>query len=79
MMTDKENKAGNEYTQSGRDGNKMYNKEGYFRNNRFDGDGGYRRRSYDNRGNDDGQRAVRPSYNSRYSNYDNEERPQRNW
>ena len=78
-MTDKENKAGNEYTQSGRDGNKMYNKEGYFRNNRFDGDGGYRRRSYDNRGNDDGQRAVRPSYNSRYSNYDNEERPQRNW
>ena len=78
-MTDKENRSGNEYTPSGRDGNRMYKKEEYFRNNRFEGNDGYRRRSYDNRGGDEGQRAGRSSYNSRNSNYNNEDRPQRNW
>ena len=63
MTTDKENRLDGENTQSGRDGYKSYNKEGYNRYNRNEGRS-YGRRPYgSNR--EGGERPYRSSYNPR--------------
>ena len=55
--------------QSGRDGRKSYNREGYNRNNRYEG-GNYGRRP--NNGFDGGERQNRSSFNPRFNNNGNE-------
>ena len=65
MTTDKENRLDGENTQSGRDGYKSYNKEGYNRYNRNEGRS-YGRRPYgSNR--EGGERPYRSSYNPRFT------------
>ena len=77
-MAERENRHDGEQSQSGRDGYKSYNREGYNRNNRYEG-GNYGRRPYNNN-HEGGERPYR-SYNSRYNNNNNngEERPQRSY
>lgn len=74
-MAEKEFRQDGENSQSGRDGYKSYNREGYNRNNRYEG-GGYGRRSYNNN-REGNERPYRSSYNPRFSN--NEDRPQRSY
>ena len=76
-MAERENRHDGEQSQSGRDGYKSYNREGYNRNNRYEG-GNYGRRPYNNN-HEGGERPYR-SYNSRYNNNnDGEDRPQRSY
>ena len=76
-MAERENRHDGEQSQSGRDGYKSYNREGYNRNNRYEG-GSYGHRPYNNNY-EGGERPYR-SYNSRYNNNNNgEERPQRSY
>lgn len=76
-MTEKENRQEGENSQSGRDGYKSYNREGY--NNRYNREGGnnYGRRSYSNR--EGGERPYRSSYNPRFNGNNSEDRPQRSY
>ena len=74
-MTERENRHDGEQSQSGRDGYKSYNREGYNRNNRYEG-GNYGRRPSNNH--EGGERPYR-SYNSRFNNNNGEERPQRSY
>ena len=77
MTTDKENRLDGENTQSGRDGYKSYNKEGYNRYNRNEGRS-YGRRPYgSNR--EGGERPYRSSYNPRFNGNNGEDRPQRSY
>ena len=77
FMTEKENRQEGENSQSGRDGYKSYNREGY--NNRYNREGGnnYGRRSYSNR--EGGERPYRSSYNPRFNGNNSEDRPQRSY
>ena len=70
-MAEIENRHDGEQSQSGRDGYKSYNREGYNRNNRYEG-GNYGRRSYNNN-QEGGERPYR-SYNSRYNNGEDRQR-----
>lgn len=76
-MTEKENRQEGENSQSGRDGYKSYNREGY--NNRYNREGGnnYGRRSYSSR--EGGERPYRSSYNPRFNGNNSEDRPQRSY
>ena len=73
-MAERENRHDGEQSQSGRDGYKSYNREGYNRNNRYEG-GNYGRRPYNNN-HEGGERPYR-SFNSRNNN--GEDRPQRSY
>ena len=76
-MAERENRHEGEQSQSGRDGYKSYNREGYNRNNRYDG-GNYGHRSFNNN-REGGERPYR-SFNSRFNNDNNGEgRPQRSY
>ena len=75
-MAERENRHEGEQSQSGRDGYKSYNREGYNRNSRYDGGNYGRRPSYNNH--EGGERPYR-SYNSRFNNNNGEERPQRSY
>lgn len=66
-MTERENRQEGENSQSGRDGYKSYNREGYNRYNRSENGNGYGRRPRFNTGGEGGTRPQR-SYNPRYNN-----------
>lgn len=65
-MTDREFRQNGE-NQSGRDGRRSYNREGYNRNNRYEG-GNYGRRP----NNEGGDRPQRSSFNPRFNNQGND-------
>ena len=77
-MAERENRQDGENTQSGRDGYKSYNREGYNRDNRNEGGNNYGRRPRFASNNEGGERPQR-SYNSRYNNNGDggEQRPYR--
>ena len=75
-MTDRENRHDGEQSQSGRDGYKSYNREGYNRNSRYEGGSYGRRPSYNNH--EGGERPHR-SFNPRFNNNNGEDRPQRSY
>ena len=75
-MAERENRHDGEQSQSGRDGYKSYNREGYNRNNRYEGGNYSRRSSFNN--NEGGERPYR-SYNSRFNNNNGDDRPQRSY
>ena len=77
-MAERENRQDGENTQSGRDGYKSYNREGYHRYNRNEGGNNYGRRPRFASNNEGGERPQR-SYNSRYNNNGDggEQRPYR--
>lgn len=77
-MTERENRHEGENSQSGRDGYKSYNKEGYNRYNRNEGGNSYSRRPY-NSNREGGERPYRSSYNPRFNNGNGEDRPQRSY
>ena len=77
-MAERENGQDGENTQSGRDGYKSYNREGYNRYSRNEGGNNYGRRPRFASNNEGGERPQR-SYNSRYNNNGDggEQRPYR--
>ena len=77
-MTERENRHEGENSQSGRDGYKSYNKEGYNKYNRNEGGNSYGRRPY-NSNREGGERPYRSSYNPRFNNGNGEDRPQRSY
>lgn len=77
-MTERENRHEGENSQSGRDGYKSYNKEGYNRYNRNEGGNSYGRRPY-NSNREGGERPYRSSYNPRFNSGNGEDRPQRGY
>lgn len=77
-MTERENRHEGENSQSGRDGYKSYNKEGYNKYNRNEGGNSYGRRSY-NSNREGGERPYRSSYNPRFNSGNGEDRPQRGY
>ena len=77
-MTERENRHEGENSQSGRDGYKSYNKEGYNKYNRNEGGNSYGRRLY-NSNREGGERPYRSSYNPRFNNGNGEDRPQRSY
>ncbi len=77
-MTERENRHEGENSQSGRDGYKSYNKEGYNKYNRNEGGYSYGRRPY-NSNREGGERPYRSSYNPRFNNGNGEDRPQRSY
>ena len=70
-MAERENRQESENTQSGRDGYKSYNREGYNRYTRNEGGNSYGRRPRFTPNNEGGERPQR-SYNSRYNNNNGE-------
>ena len=81
-MTERENRHEGENSQSGRDGYKSYNKEGYNKYNRNEGGNSYGRRPYNSNregGERGGERPYRSSYNPRFNNGNGEDRPQRGY
>ena len=77
-MTERENRHEGENSQSGRDGYKSYNKEGYNKYNRNEGGYSYGRRPY-NSNREGGERPYRSSYNPRFNSGNGEDRPQRGY
>ena len=77
-MTERENRHEGENSQSGRDGYKSYNKEGYNKYNRNEGGNSYGRRPY-NSNREGGERPYRSSYNPRFNSGNGEDRPQRGY
>ena len=77
-MTERENRHEGENSQSGRDGYKSYNKEGYNKYNRNEGGNSYGRHPY-NSNREGGERPYRSSYNPRFNNGNGEDRPQRSY
>ena len=75
-MAERENRQDSENTQSGRDGYKSYNREGYYRYNRNEGGNSYGRRPRFTPNNEGGERPQR-SYSSRYNNNNGEGGEQR--
>ncbi len=75
-MAERENRQDSENTQSGRDGYKSYNREGYNRYNRNEGGNSYGRRPHFTSNNEGGERPQR-SYSSRYNNNNGEGGEQR--
>ena len=75
-MAERENRQDSENTQSGRDGYKSYNREGYNRYNRNEGGNSYGRRPHFTPNNEGGERPQR-SYSSRYNNNNGEGGEQR--
>lgn len=75
-MAERENRQDSENTQSGRDGYKSYNKEGYNRYNRNEGGNSYGRRPRFTPNSEGGERPQR-SYSSRYNNNNGEGGEQR--
>lgn len=72
-MAEKEFRQDGENSQSGRDGYKSYNREGYNKYGRCEKSNSYGRRPYNN--NREGGEGYRSSYNPRFNN--GEDRPQR--
>ena len=72
-MAEKEFRQDGENSQSGRDGYKSYNREGYHKYGRGEKSNSYGRRPYNN--NREGGEGYRSSYNPRFNN--GEDRPQR--
>lgn len=72
-MAEKEFRQDGENSQSGRDGYKSYNREGYNKYGRGEKNNSYGRRPYNN--NREGGEGYRSSYNPRFNN--GEDRPQR--
>ena len=72
-MAEKEFRQDGENSQSGRDGYKSYNREGYNKYGRGEKSNSYGRRPYNN--NREGGEGYRSSYNPRFNN--GEDRPQR--
>lgn len=72
-MAEKEFRQDGENSQSGRDGYKSYNREGYNKYGRDEKSNSYGRRPYNN--NREGGEGYRSSYNPRFNN--GEDRPQR--
>ena len=72
-MAEKEFRQDGENSQSGRDGYKSYNREGYIKYGRGEKSNSYGRRPYNN--NREGGEGYRSSYNPRFNN--GEDRPQR--
>ncbi|WP_462377597.1 pseudouridine synthase [Phocaeicola plebeius] len=72
-MAEKEFRQDGENSQSGRDGYKSYNREGYNKYDRGEKSNSYGRRPYNN--NREGGEGYRSSYNPRFNN--GEDRPQR--
>lgn len=75
-MAERENRQDSENTQSGRDGYKSYDREGYNRYNRNEGGNSYGRRPRFTPNNEGGERPQR-SYSSRYNNNNGEGGEQR--
>lgn len=74
-MAEKEFRQEGENSQSGRDGYKFYNREGYNKYGRGEKSNSYGRRPYNN--NREGGEGYRSSYNPRFNNNNGEDRPQR--
>lgn len=74
-MAEKEIRQEGENSQSGRDGYKSYNREGYNKYGRGEKSNTYGRRPYNN--NREGGEGYRSSYNPRFNNDNGEGRPQR--